>query len=233
MDTYLVLDIETVAYSDNEVNKMEREKLEEFETDLERNQYKELFPLSPFTSKLFCLGLKDTESGKRWVLVNRPGAGKIKSPDENTKYVFYDSEEELFAGFWEWISKKKFKKFITFNGREFDMPYLMLRSAVLKVESTVNLMFGSEYNFDSYHIDLAKKLVFNKWGSHGPTKRYKLDYYLKVFGLGSSKTDEASGKTVSILYREGKYKEIIEYNCRDLDKTQELYEYLIKYLYLN
>jgi uncharacterized protein YprB with RNaseH-like and TPR domain len=48
-------------------------------------------------------------------------------------------------------------RFITFNGRSFDAPFLIVRSAVHRIKPSVNLIPN---RYDKYHIDLFDQLSF-------------------------------------------------------------------------
>ena len=60
------------------------------------------------------------------------------------------SEKEMLESFWR--VAKRVDQFITFNGRNFDVPFLMMRSAMLGVKVTRNLM---GYRYGDEHIDLT------------------------------------------------------------------------------
>jgi uncharacterized protein YprB with RNaseH-like and TPR domain len=83
------------------------------------------------------------------------------------------TEREIIEKFWEYISK--FEIFITFNGRGFDCPFLMLRSAILGIKPSRDLM---EYNRlrREPHIDLLDEFTF-----FGMLRKFSLDFYCKVF----------------------------------------------------
>lgn len=227
----LVLDIETTI-DESQFNELEKEKIESFDTDKERDEYIDLLILNPYASKLFCIGLKDYKTGKKYILINVNKENSFKSEDENIKYVFFDSEKELFEKFWDWLDKKEYTHFLTFNGGQFDFPYIMIRSALLNVQPSMNLLRGSKWDREKYHIDLFQKMTFNDWNNSGPLQRHSLDYYCQSYGIKSSKTAERNGKNVKYLFKERKFKDIAEYNCDDLDSTQNLYDTVKKFLFI-
>ena len=128
---------------------------------------------------------------------------------------------EILEKFWDIV--KTYDQVITFNGRGFDAPYLMLRSAVHKIRATKNMM-GYRYDYKE-HCDLMEQLTF-----YGATRKFSLDFYAKFFGIKSSKADGIDGSMVGDFYKKGKYMDIARYCFRDLVATKELYDYWDKYL---
>ncbi|MFN3135748.1 MAG: 3'-5' exonuclease, partial [Candidatus Kryptonium sp.] len=111
----------------------------------------------------------------------------------------------------------KFKTFITFNGRGFDCPFLMLRSAILGIKPTRDLM---EYNRAKRepHIDLLDEFTF-----FGLTRKFSLDFYCKVFNIESPKSHGVTGHDINQLFNEGKFKEIAQYCMYDIIAEAELF----------
>src|SRR5204863_7399385 len=100
--------------------------------------------------------------------------------DSQERYQSKDGKVEFSSGgesyvrtsFWEAISH--YDQFVTFNGRSFDCPFIALRSAILGISATRNLM---PYRYDSKeHFDLLEQLTF-----YGATKKFNLDFYCKAF----------------------------------------------------
>ena len=129
----------------------------------------------------------------------------------------------------------KYQAVVTFNGRNFDCPFLMLRSAVLGIRPSINMMAGTRWEFkvggstgDRYsgaeHIDLLDKLTFNAgFDKVGATRKFNLNFYTKSFGIASPKSQTIAGDKVPIFYAEGRTREIAEYCMRDVRATSELY----------
>ena len=60
-------------------------------------------------------------------------------------------------------------------------------------------------------------------GRKGAARRFKLDFYCKVFGIESPKSHGVTGMDVTRLLEEGRQREIAEYCLRDVRATAELY----------
>jgi uncharacterized protein YprB with RNaseH-like and TPR domain len=127
----------------------------------------------------------------------------------------------MLAHFWQ--GALSYREFISFNGRSFDVPFIMVRSAVNKIKPTINLMsnryLGSQRS-NAKHIDLLDQLSF-----YGAVRRKgSLHLYCQAFGIKSPKAAGITGDDVARLFAEKKYKEIAEYNSWDLIATWELHK---------
>jgi len=107
---------------------------------------------------------------------------------------------------------------ITFNGRNFDAPFVMLRSAIHKIKPPLNLMSGTKFNYFG-HIDLIDELSFYSTGSMGATKKFNFDFYTQAFGITSPKEQGVDGSLVPEFFKKGQIKEIAEYCMRDVNAT--------------
>ena len=122
-----------------------------------------------------------------------------------------------------WLDIGHYDQFVTFNGRAFDCPFLMLRSAILQVQPTRNLM---PYRYDaSVHCDLLEQFTF-----YGALRKFNLDFYCKSFGVESPKIHGVTGLDMKQLTEEKRFREIAEYNLRDLQATAELFRRWEKFL---
>lgn len=219
----LVFDIETVGFDFESLADSQKEYLlryAERETDEEIKKQKideaiRYLSLYPFTAKVIAIGLYHTEMEKALVLYESEKSEKnVVSDDEHVVYKAL-TEDEMLKTFWEYASKVK--KFISFNGRNFDIPFLMLRSALRKIKPTVNFL-GNRFD-TSKHIDLLEQFTF-----YGLIKKFNLDFYCHSFGIESPKSKGVSGMEVKQLYEAGRIKEIAVYCGEDIRATYKLYK---------
>lgn len=233
----LILDIETVGEDFDSLDKAtqdvltywikkEAESEEEYEIALE--ELKNRLGFSPLTAEIVALGVLDYHKNEGVVYFQAPGE-KIKELSEAGITFKQDTEEGMLRKFWE--GAQKYQYFITFNGRGFDIPFLMIRSAIHGIRPTKNLMRGRYLNqqaFDAIHIDLFDQLTFQ-----GALRRKgSLHLWARAFGIRSPKADGITGEDIGKLYAEKKYLEIAKYNVGDLRATRELYEKWENYLNL-
>ena len=224
----LVFDIETVGVEFETLSDSQKEFLlryAESEKDLVKrdeliDEAKRYLSLYPYTAKIVAIGLLNTDTEKSVVLYEN-GKDEEWSVEEKTiKYKPF-SEEEMLKYFWKYVSKAE--KVISFNGRYFDLPFLMIRSAINKIKPASNLM---KYRYDSsHHIDLLEQLTF-----FGLTKKFNLDFYCHAFGIVSPKSKGITGMEVKELYRAGRIKDIAIYCGEDVKATYELFKIWNKYL---
>lgn len=181
---------------------------------------------SPLTGQIVALGVYDCDKEKGAVYFQSPQK-KVDQFEEAGVLFKPMSEKEMLANFWE--GAKQYDEFISFNGRGFDVPFLLVRSAVHGIRATKDLMsnryLGSQ-KFGAKHVDLLDQLTF--YGAS--QKKGSLHLWCRAFGIKSPKEDDISGDEVSKYFKEGKSADIARYNARDLKATKELYEKWEKYI---
>ncbi|TRZ65021.1 3'-5' exonuclease, partial [bacterium] len=196
---FKMFDIEKQEYlTKNASSEEEREKV-----------IKELV-FNPFTSSIVAIGMLDLNENKGCVLVNAEEGAELVSERENMNYIRGD-ESRVIELFWKTLTTKNYNLFITFNGREFDCPFIMLRSFILGITPSYNLMEGSDFNFSKYHIDLIKELTFNRHSPTGARRKFSLDFYCKQLGIESPKGQGVTGEMVGELFVQKQYKTIADY----------------------
>lgn len=240
-----------------------REYLIKFaKTDEEREKAIEGLVFTPFTSQIVAIGMMDYNKREGAVLVNAPKETVLdpSSKLESEKVLDYDvpkaeegaedekiykeenlskltyicgSEKVIIDLFWKKIKHEGYNMFVTFNGREFDCPFIMLRTFLLKSRPTYNLMSGTDFNIKGYHTDLMKELTFNKHSPTGARRKFSLDFYCKQLGIPSPKADGVKGDMVKDLYNNKEYQTIADYCFGDVVATGNLFNLWSKYLDFN
>lgn len=211
----LVFDIETVGVDFEKLDKGSQDYLLKYsETDEDKNDVKSKLGLWPLTAEIVAIAMLNPDTNKGAVYYQSGDEGKTFS-EEGIEYRS-GSENEIIGMFWK--AAEMYDQFITFNGRGFDAPFLLIRSAINKVTPTRNLM---PPRFSSFaHLDLMDQLSF-----YGATKRsFSLDFYSKSFGIKSPKADGVNGAEVGELYKNGEYEKIARYCMGDVIATKQLYE---------
>jgi predicted PolB exonuclease-like 3'-5' exonuclease len=236
----LIFDIETVGdewESFDQTTKqvltrwIDRSTLSDSDKSLQLKDLKENLGFSPLTGKVVAIGLYDLE--------RRQGAVYYVGEDDEIEeevgeYVLkVRSEKEMLEDFWE--GAKSYDTFVSFNGRCFDVPFLLHRSVANMVKPTVDLMSNRYLNQQKNyrHVDLQDQLTF--YGAM--YRKPSLHLFCKAFGIDSPKTQGVSGDDVANLFKQKRYLEIARYNVRDVVATSELYQKWLEYLapidYLN
>ena len=226
----LVFDIETVGADFDSLDETTRASLTRWirrEAGDDEGKYnvlladlKEGLGFSPLTGEIAAIGVLDTEKNKGVVYFQAPDSLIEEYKDAN--FVFKPkSEKDMLEAFWRGAAR--YTEFVSFNGRSFDVPFLLLRSAACKVKPSVDLMsnryLGSQY-YRAKHVDLLDQLSF-----YGAVRRKgNLHLYCRALGIHSPKADGITGDDVGRLFKERKYKEIADYNSWDVIATAELYD---------
>lgn len=219
----LIFDIETVGVDFDSLDEKAKEFLLFYaESPEEVENVKNGLGFSPLTGEIVAIGIlnPDTDKGAVYFQSVKKKIDKIEEGD--ALYVPCLNEKEVLERFWE--SATHYNQFITFNGHAFDCPFLMIRSAILKIKPTKNLMHNRYY--DTPHFDLLDRL------SNFGAVRFKrnLHMWCRAFGIDSPKAKGISGDNVAQLYRDKKYLEIAKYCFDDIKATNELYKYWEKYM---
>jgi DNA polymerase elongation subunit (family B) len=169
--------------------------------------------LHPFTAQVLCIALHNPDTGKGRVFFQSETADTFTSQDGSCQFTS-GTEQEILTKFWDAV--QHYDQFITFNGRGFDCPFLMLRSAALGVATTRNLM---PYRYDpSTHCDLLDQLTF-----YQVTRRFSLDFYCKAFGIPSPKANGITGLDMRSLMDQKRYRDIATYCYGDVLATAALH----------
>lgn len=230
----LVFDIETIGEEWESLDEttmhvlsrwIDRTAKSDEEREAQMADLKDGLGFSPLTGEVVAIGLYDLEQEKSVVYYQAPGASAEDTVEDDVT-LKVRTEKAMLTDFW--AGAKAYDTFVTFNGRGFDMPFLLLRSAILGVVPTRDLMDG-RYLYqqkDGKHIDLADQLSF-----YGAVfRKASLHLYCRAFGIESPKAAGVTGDDVSALFREGKYEDIARYNVRDIVATAELYKKWRTYL---
>jgi uncharacterized protein YprB with RNaseH-like and TPR domain len=232
----LIFDIETVGEKFDELDEITQHNLtrwikreaagDEAKYNVMFTDLKEGLGFSPLTGQIVVIGVFDTTKNQGVVYYQAPDVDEQESQEEN--FLFKPrSEEAMLKAFWQGATK--YDEFVSFNGRSFDVPFLVLRSAKYKIKPTVNLMtyrYSRERDFGIKHVDLLDQLTYQ-----GAVRRKgNLHLFCRLFNIKSPKVGGITGDDVDFLFREKKYKELAEYNSWDLIATWELYKIWREYV---
>jgi len=231
----LVIDIETIGEDFDALDKATQESItrwikresgseEEYKIALE--DLKNGLGFSPLTGEIVAIGLLDYHKNEGAVYYQAPGQKNAETKEDGVSFKQM-TEKDMLIKFWELA--ERYQVFITFNGRAFDMPFIMIRSAVRGIRPTKDLMRGRylyQNNPEALHIDLAEQLSF-----YGATRRKgSLHLWSRAFGIPSPKTGGVTGDDVGPLFKKKKFLDIAKYNVRDIRATRDLYAKWESYL---
>lgn len=231
----LVLDIETIGEDFETLDQttqgtltrwIRRESRSDEEYGAALADLKNGMGFSPLTGEIVALGILDIGTGKGAVYFQAPGE-KLEETEENGIKLKAMGEKEILQNFWR--VAEKYTEFIDFNGKSFDVPFILTRSAIHKVKPSKNIMsnrYRGSQKYGAKHIDLLDELTY-----YGAVRRKgSLHLWCRAFGIKSPKTEGVTGDDVGRLFKEKKYLDIARYNIGDLLATKALYEYWNNYL---
>jgi DNA polymerase elongation subunit (family B) len=188
--------------------------------DLEKDRLseaaKEKLGLSPFTGEVASLAMYDVE--------RRQGAVYFTADDSVSDYTVGDwkykvrTEQQLLEDFWE--TARSYDVFVTFNGRAFDVPFLLHRSLMHGVRPTKELT-GQRYltrQNPPYHVDLLDELSF--YGAM--QRRPSLQLLCEAYAIPYEK-EGVGGEDITELFTLKRYRDIAEKNAADVVATTKLF----------
>lgn len=219
----VIVDIETAGCDFDSLDQISKDYLLKFaETPEKEQEVKESLSFYPLTAQVVAIGMIEADSDKSFVFHQNPSqAGKALKEGE-VEFIPLSCEKALLESFWEKL--REYYQIITFNGRGFDCPFLMIRSAINNIKSSKNLM-PNRYSSDM-HVDLLDRLIF--YGS--VRRKFSLHMWCKAFGIESPKEGKVTGYQVKDLFDQGEFLKIARYCLNDIVATKKLFQYWFKYL---
>ncbi len=204
----IIVDCETVAIVGAEAlaepvsapaNYKDPDKIAAYVAEKQREQV-ERAALYPYTARMVALGwCHETDEVNRVEVINNEAR-----------------EAAMLREFWSAaVDRGVVFPLVTFNGRAFDLPLLMVRSRLLGVPAP-------DLNLDRYrspHPDLLELLTFR-----GALPARSLVWFARRFGLDVS--DGFSGRHVAELYEAGNWDAIRSHCDADVTLTRQLGERL-------
>jgi len=226
----LVFDIETVpAFERADLPETVSEALKGFaarrhsEPDVIEAESKKFMGLSPFFGKVVSIAIGDGDADPDdddvTVLAVPPEDFEI---DDCPQWLRLMSEADMLRAFWALCSRAEVV--VSFNGRGFDVPFVVARSLIHEIPARVDLV--SQRFALRPHLDLLEILTQR---SRGPSK---LDVVCWALGIESPK-EHMDGSMVAPAYARGEIIKIADYNRHDVRATTAVYrkvrDYVLRY----
>ena len=223
----LIFDIETVGERWDELDGVTQSMLTRWSERTARSNEERVSALkdvqeglgfSPLTGFIVAVGVYDLERKKGAVYYT--GEGTERDEEVDGFIIKQRSERQLLEDFFE--GARSYDTFVTFNGRAFDVPFLLHRAAIHKVPAVPELMDGRYLSQQKNirHIDLQDQLSF--YGAM--MRKPSLHLFCRAYGIPSPKGSGFSGDDVAELFGSKKFRDIATYNAADVRATTALYE---------
>lgn len=183
----LVFDIETVGEPWEHFDEITKKALTRFISDKEEDgerallRVKDQLGFSPLTGFIVAIGMYDIERALGAVYYVGDGSGDTWVDGDFTYKE--RTEREMLEDFWD--GARSYDTFVTFNGRAFDVPFLIHRSIAHELTPSVSLL-GSRYVSRQtlpYHVDLQDEFTF--YGAM--QRRPSLHLLCRAYGIKSPK----------------------------------------------
>lgn len=220
MNDILCFDIETIP-KQTDLNDIEKEEIEKKVTSyLQKNnldssnteEYTKakrlIMATSPYFGEIICIGMYRNKNGLE------------------DSIALIGKEKEILERFWKNI--KSFNGlFVSFNGLEFDVPFIIKRSMYHKILPTNNHFLDMRRYSKWPHFDVRMVMTdFDKYG-YG-----NLKIISNFLGIFNPKDGEVKAENVEEYYKQGKINEIADYCLKDVKATYECYS-IIKHYFNN
>ena len=144
----LVIDIETIGEDFDSLDKATKENLTRWikGIPIARTNIRSRSKTSK-TASVFRRSPARSSRSASWIITKTKARVYYQAPGQKNAEVKEDgitfkqmTEEEMLRKFWELA--ERYQVFITFNGRAFDMPFIIIRSAINGIRPTKDLMRG-------------------------------------------------------------------------------------------
>lgn len=211
----MVFDIETIGKKFDELDAKEQDYLlNNLEEATDEDEAKKKTALYSIFGKVCAIACYNPTNQKGTVLII---SDKELVPEkDNYTYYVYEDEKSLLEAFW--VLAAQYEKFVTYNGENFDFPYLMIRSGINRVK----IPFMANKKWSDNFIDLQHKFRQGR--------AFKLEMLCKAFGIENPKEAGVSGAEVSELFDKMEYNKIADYVARDAFSTSRLYQIWREYM---
>ena len=161
--------------------------------------------------KVTAIGLKGTDGFDRIFVLRAEGTDTgTNELDQNIKVTFYDPDREGRMIQDAFDIMNEFPVILTYNGDDFDLPYLYHRAEVLKLKKSENPLYMARENAlfkKGIHIDLYKTLSNRSFQIYAFSQKYT-DFSLNSVSkalLGKEKIDYGLDFNELTLYQTAKY----------------------------
>lgn len=213
--TQLVIDIETVGLSDEELNpkvlgyhrerwkRRKKEEAKEVEVDEEREK-----ALNWALGRIICISYGYPEPNSSELQVE-----SLLDPEERRLLLEFWARMERFGP-----SGRADLQFVGFNSLFFDFPFITGRSAILRIKPTLELplrLYDLEHHYDV-------RMVLTNWNRQGLGT---LEYWGEVFGLQYDPT-VCKSHEVAERYRAQDFEAVRRHCEADVRLTWQLYRRL-------
>ena len=116
--------------------------------------------------------------------------------------------------------KREIQRYITFNGKGFDLPTLIHRAAIHEIRPAASLLRAANAKpwESDLHVDMASAFRFG-----AATGRYSLEAFALAYGMAKPKAD-SDGSKLGTFVEQKDAESLFQYVMGDVETTAKLYE---------
>lgn len=141
----------------------------------------------------------------------------FKLPGSDTELLYYKDEVELLTKFWSRVQNEKPDMIVSFNGYNFDIPFIQIRSQIRNVKPTLDINLNKWKSDTSNHYDCMQALSANQ-----TFLNVALDISCRIFDI-TIPDKRHYGEEVYKLYENGDMEAIKEHCRQDVELTEQLF----------
>jgi DNA polymerase elongation subunit (family B) len=141
----------------------------------------------------------------------------FKLPDEKPELLYYNDEKELLSKYWEKVQQIRPHQVVTFNGYNFDIPFIQIRSQINGIRPTFDINLNKWKAENSNHFDCMQILSSNQ-----TFLNVALDISCRIFNIPIPEPRHF-GEEVQKLYENGDMESIKEHCRQDVELTEKLF----------
>lgn len=208
-DKVLVFDIETFggliddeplcqSNKDYLHGKIEKKRAVKDDPRTDEDKERDFCGLDVDLAKVICIGLYDGKQAESMVISD------------------LKDEKALIQWFWDKIVEHNPQKLVTFNGKTFDVPIMVRRTAFYRIPPIKNFLSLDRY--PECHLDVGEKL-----SQYYPANMKKRSFYVDYYTI-SKEEDENDGSEIRQLFLDGKTLEIVRKCEKDVKTTYGIYD---------
>ena len=117
--------------------------------------------------------------------------------EKDRSRAYCQSEErELLANFWSDLVQIRPTRFVTFNGKSFDFPYINVRSAILNVPAPRDLLLDTRRFATDRHFDVREALT-----NYDRYRKGTLEFFARYLGCLLLRRESTAARSESTSSR--------------------------------
>lgn len=159
---------------------------------------------------------------KKFKRFSHPLFGKIisigiKIENEEPRFFYGNDEKEILTNFWQFLAENKIDKIVTWNGYEFDIPLIKIRSVINAIKQTKIVNLNKWKMLESNHIDCMRYFSVDDTFAN-----VSMEIVCRLMNIEVPK-DRIGGEHIEKLVKKEDWEAIVNKNEQDLTMLENIY----------